>query len=474
MSSSGLIYAAIVGAWAAYLVPMWLRRQDELNEGRHTERFTTAIRILSRRGALERRYARMIANGDDGLMTSSIALPARDEHPPPEAARTEPAAGSADKAPAASGSRTGNEPAESPARRRETPAAQAPRARQVHAPADDAGRTEAADGAFERSRPAPRTPAAERGAEPAPVRADRIPPAAPAPEPAARGLFGRRKDQAAPAKAPAPLKRPDGRAKLLARRRRVVVGLFLLFTGGAVLTGLLGLAWFWLPVLPGLALTGYIAYLRIQERRRYETDLRNQLAPAAGRPAPQRLARGAEPEARRTAPQASEAPRRRPADGTPRSAGPRTGNPRTGTPRPTERAAAPEAREAREGREPREAREAKDTRSKPGGRREAEARDHAEWIAALQSDAEAGDRGAWDPVPVPLPTYVTAPVVPRGEPALPERPEADPQDPEPRRAAEAPTPLFDQYAEDQRRAAAPYNLPSAPLYTQDWPRAGNE
>ena len=44
VSSSGLIYAVIVGAWAAYLVPMWLRRQDELNEARPTERFSTAIR----------------------------------------------------------------------------------------------------------------------------------------------------------------------------------------------------------------------------------------------------------------------------------------------------------------------------------------------------------------------------------------------------------------------------------------------
>ncbi|WP_328538269.1 divisome protein SepX/GlpR [Streptomyces sp. NBC_00344] len=58
MSSSGLIYAVIVGAWAAYLVPMWLRRQDELNEARPTERFSTAIRLLSGRAGMERRYAR--------------------------------------------------------------------------------------------------------------------------------------------------------------------------------------------------------------------------------------------------------------------------------------------------------------------------------------------------------------------------------------------------------------------------------
>jgi len=58
VSSSGLIYAVIVGAWAAYLVPMWLRRQDELNEARPTERFSTAIRLLSGRAAMERRVAK--------------------------------------------------------------------------------------------------------------------------------------------------------------------------------------------------------------------------------------------------------------------------------------------------------------------------------------------------------------------------------------------------------------------------------
>ncbi|MFC7221436.1 hypothetical protein ACFQLX_25195, partial [Streptomyces polyrhachis] len=57
MSSSGLIYAMIVGAWAAYLVPMWLRRQDELNEARPTERFSTALRLLTGRGAADRHSA---------------------------------------------------------------------------------------------------------------------------------------------------------------------------------------------------------------------------------------------------------------------------------------------------------------------------------------------------------------------------------------------------------------------------------
>src|SRR5690606_34607364 len=57
-SSSGLIYAGIVGAWAAYLVPMWRRRQDGLSEARPTERFSTAIRLLSGRAGMERRYAK--------------------------------------------------------------------------------------------------------------------------------------------------------------------------------------------------------------------------------------------------------------------------------------------------------------------------------------------------------------------------------------------------------------------------------
>jgi hypothetical protein len=65
VSSSGLIYAVIVGAWAAYLVPMWLRRQDELNEARPTERFSTAIRLLSGRAAMERKYAKTRDEDDD-------------------------------------------------------------------------------------------------------------------------------------------------------------------------------------------------------------------------------------------------------------------------------------------------------------------------------------------------------------------------------------------------------------------------
>lgn len=46
---SGLIYAALVVMWAAYFIPRWLRRHEELSEQRSVEKFDRAMRILSRR-----------------------------------------------------------------------------------------------------------------------------------------------------------------------------------------------------------------------------------------------------------------------------------------------------------------------------------------------------------------------------------------------------------------------------------------
>lgn len=78
MSSSGLIYAVIVGAWAAYLVPMWLRRQDELNEARPTERFSTAIRLLSGRAAMERKYTKAREEAEPESPTTPCPAPEPD------------------------------------------------------------------------------------------------------------------------------------------------------------------------------------------------------------------------------------------------------------------------------------------------------------------------------------------------------------------------------------------------------------
>jgi len=48
---SGLIYAGILVAWGVYFVPRWVRRHEEMSEARSVERFSQAMRILSRKPA---------------------------------------------------------------------------------------------------------------------------------------------------------------------------------------------------------------------------------------------------------------------------------------------------------------------------------------------------------------------------------------------------------------------------------------
>lgn len=48
---TGIIYASIVVAWAAYLVPLALRRHDEAARSRSIERFSSSMRVLSRHGS---------------------------------------------------------------------------------------------------------------------------------------------------------------------------------------------------------------------------------------------------------------------------------------------------------------------------------------------------------------------------------------------------------------------------------------
>ncbi|RIQ19461.1 divisome protein SepX/GlpR [Jiangella rhizosphaerae] len=49
MGYSGLIYAAIVAAWAAFLVPRWVRRNEEVERAREAD-VERGVRVLSRRG----------------------------------------------------------------------------------------------------------------------------------------------------------------------------------------------------------------------------------------------------------------------------------------------------------------------------------------------------------------------------------------------------------------------------------------
>ncbi|MEV7567863.1 divisome protein SepX/GlpR [Streptomyces tanashiensis] len=343
MSSSGLIYAVIVGAWAAYLVPMWLRRQDELNEARPTERFSTAIRLLSGRAGMERRYAKELKERDRTA-----------EGPTPDVD---------------------------------------PDAETEHLSSVDVR-------AF--SAPAARTEARLELPEPDPEPAPNPAPARPAPGAAAERAR---------------------RGKVLARRRRTTTLLFAGFTLGAVVAAVGGVAFLWAPAVPALLLSAYIVHLRVQERRRfvYVMDRRRAEAAAA------RLR-----ESRRPVP----------------------------TPEP-EADSAPMAPAV----SPQEA----DRRAL------VEQTDHAEWVDQQRERGPArGD--SWDPVPVPLPTYVTAPVAPRATSGIditdPETwsaarssTAADPApapSPAPRQRTTPPrrgrdhgrTPLFDQYADDDRPRAA--------------------
>ncbi|MFI1764237.1 gephyrin-like molybdotransferase receptor GlpR [Streptomyces sp. NPDC020800] len=310
MSSSGLIYAVIVGAWAAYLVPMWLRRQDELNEARPTERFSTAIRLLSGRAGMERRYAKDLRArsaqegepdaSDPDAVTDSVDVRAFAVPPTRRQARAE------------------AEP--------EAPGRPEPARDQSVAP----------------THKSPSVPAQKR------VPAARRSPSA----------------QAAAARA--------RRSKVLARRRRTTVVLFLAFTLGAVVAAVGGLAFLWAPAAPAVMLSAYIAHLRVQERRRFAYQMDRRQAEVAA----QRL-RERQPR-RRVSP----------------DAGPGAGEAEDGAQAGTDTGLSALAADRRA---------------------LVEQTDHAEWVDQQQRERQRrpGRGDSWDPVPVPLPTYVTAPVAPR-------------------------------------------------------------
>ncbi|MGW2718390.1 divisome protein SepX/GlpR [Streptomyces sp. NPDC001492] len=312
MSSSGLIYAVIVGAWAAYLVPMWLRRQDELNEARPTERFSTAIRLLSGRAGMERRYAK-------DLQARST------EEGESSAGRPDVVTDSVDV-------RAFAMPPTRPQARAEVPA-------QAQAP----GRAQPAREQAEAPAPAP---------APAPVR-KRVPAARRSPS-----------EEAALARA--------RRMKALARRRRTTVMLFIAFTLGAIVAAVGGLAFLWAPGVPAVLLSAYIAYLRSQERRRFAYQMDRRRAEDAA----ERLRERARQPRRRAA--ATEA------DADESDEGPAQGT------------------------DPGLSALAADRRAL------VEQTDHAEWVdQQRERQRRPGHGDSWDPVPVPLPTYVTAPVAPR-------------------------------------------------------------
>jgi type II secretory pathway pseudopilin PulG len=63
---SSLVLVAIIGVWAAYLVPHWLRRRDELAQSRAGDRFSDRLRVLNRR----RRSSNAGHRSGDAVLTS--------------------------------------------------------------------------------------------------------------------------------------------------------------------------------------------------------------------------------------------------------------------------------------------------------------------------------------------------------------------------------------------------------------------
>ncbi len=361
VSSSGLIYAVIVGAWAAYLVPMWLRRQDELNEARPTERFSTAIRLLSGRAGMERRYAKDLRarstdegepDADPDAVTDSVDV--RAFAMPPHRAHTK---------------------AQLPVERGESP--QHPKQAQQQP-----------------GKPAPQGKSGPQG-KPMPQQAGAGKPMAAQASAGVQGAAGmqgaaRAKSAAAASPSSSPSSSPSGqrkaaarkaasaealararRTKVLARRRRTTVMLFLAFTLGAVVAAVGGLAFLWAPAVPAVLLSGYIAHLRRQERKRFAYVMDRRRAEVAAQQLRERQ------------------PRRRPV---------------------TEAVDADEPEDGPENEETRP-----DLNALAADRRAlVEQTDHAEWIdQQRERQRKPGQGESWDPVPVPLPTYVTAPVAPR-------------------------------------------------------------
>ncbi|MBR7838367.1 hypothetical protein KDL01_34170, partial [Actinospica durhamensis] len=247
MSSSGLIYAFIVGAWAVYLVPMWLRREDELNEARKTQRYTTAIKVLSHKESFERRYGRV----QDGTESAETA----------QAEARLPVAVGQGAAPEA-----GRETLER-VRAKERGQAKGPSPRDTS-----------------RERGAAASASAGRGAKPASGHASAHTPAAtpgrkavPADASARRSVVHASVSEghgAASPSAPMTATSPTVRA----RRRRVVGVLFAVTSLGALVSMDLGLQYVWAMLVPAAVLSGYIAWVRKDERARAAERARRHVA----------------------------------------------------------------------------------------------------------------------------------------------------------------------------------------------------
>jgi hypothetical protein len=79
MGTTGLIYVAIVAAWAAYLVPMLLKRNDEASARRSAEKYSSSeARVLSRATDVQARSRYVVRPpGSPDEVTEDPSPPAR-------------------------------------------------------------------------------------------------------------------------------------------------------------------------------------------------------------------------------------------------------------------------------------------------------------------------------------------------------------------------------------------------------------
>lgn len=87
MGTTGLIYVAIVAAWAAYLVPMLLKRNDEASARRSAEKYSSsAARVLSRQTDVQARSRYVVrppGSSPDTSSPDSVSPDEGTEDPPP-------------------------------------------------------------------------------------------------------------------------------------------------------------------------------------------------------------------------------------------------------------------------------------------------------------------------------------------------------------------------------------------------------
>ncbi|MEY9858569.1 type II secretory pathway pseudopilin PulG [Catenulispora sp. GAS73] len=256
MSSSGLIYAGIVGAWAVYLVPVWLRREEQLNEAREKARYAAAIRTLGRSERFEKKVLAeesLAATGTDGAPGPRAGDGSAPEKPAPRKTAVLPTPASVES--------VKQKPALKP---KPTAAAQPRKGVTAHLP--------------QHQQPVAKVtkPAAKPAAKPSPAST------------ASTAATAARR-----------------RGVLLMRRRRVVAALFTLATLGAVVSTFLGLDYIWAMLAPAALFSGYVVYIRRDEKQRARERFRRRQAALV---AERRRERQRQAEQRTSAPASQAAP----------------------------------------------------------------------------------------------------------------------------------------------------------------------